>query len=98
MIRPWRLISPSAGTTPSVIAVNLFLVGLARPFPAFDGHLLGTCQGELPIGRVLGDGAARASSRVLADTHRSHQHVAGADEGAIFDGGGGLVHPIVVAG
>src|SRR5688572_6941384 len=66
--------------------------------PAFQRHLFAAGQRKLAGGRILGDGAARAGGGVLADAQRRHQHVARADEGAVFDDGLRLVHAVVVAG
>src|SRR5690606_6704634 len=71
---------------------------LLRAPPAVHGALLAAGQGELAFGRVAGDHRTGADGGARADRHRREQRAVGADEGAVADGGGGLVHAVVVAG
>src|SRR5688500_10649546 len=84
-VRGFRMrTSPMARLRLLLFLFLLFLL-FFWPLPAFERHLLAARQRELAVGRVLGDGAARARGGVLADAHRRHQHVAGTDESAVFD-------------
>src|SRR6185369_2705030 len=89
--------SATAPTMPHILRCSL-PPAFHGALPAFDRNLFGARQRQLARRRIPRDRGAGAGGGVLADAHRRHQHVAGADERAIADHRALLVGPIVIAG
>src|SRR3990167_542934 len=69
-----------------------------RSLPDRNAVLAAPRNGELALGRIMGNHRAGADGRFAADRYRRHQRGIGTDEGPVANDGGGLVHAIVVAG
>src|SRR5690606_18739657 len=86
------------GNGPDDATHRSFLFGFPGPLPAGDVALLAPGHGEFIRCHIPGDGGTGTHRRASAHGDRRHQGTVGADEGAVANGGGEFVDPIVVAG